>query len=221
MKVLITDLTRMRDGHVCVAGIDVDKDRRVRPVAASALSARLLASRGGPLDLRSVIDIGRTSPRQSRPEVEDVRFDPASIRPVETSSGPDFIARLRRLAVDDFSPIGKDLRQQGTNLVVPKGKGRCSLLIVRTTDPVRVRINAGGRLRLQWQDDLDLPITDVRLFSDDMRTPVPERVRWAQEQLAVGGEVLLCFGLGRPYEELHWLQLNNFHMSASPEWQLQ
>ena len=32
MKVVITDLTRMNDDHICVAGIDLDTGHRVRPV---------------------------------------------------------------------------------------------------------------------------------------------------------------------------------------------
>ncbi len=221
MKVLITDLTRMQGGHICVAGIDVDKNKRVRPVAGESLSARLLATKGGPLDVRRVVDIGRTAPRRSRPEIEDVRFEPRSIRPLATMPSAEFLQRLAKLASPDLGAIGRDLQPHGRNLVVPEGKGKCSLVIVRATDPLRVHTNAAGRLRLAWQEDVELPITDLRLFEDDLRTPNVARTKWLQRQLAGGGETFLCFGLGRPYEGFHWLQLNNIHLNGDPGWQLQ
>ena len=48
MKIVITDLTRMNDGHICVAGIEVESLRRVRPVSGR-LPSRLLRRNGGPL----------------------------------------------------------------------------------------------------------------------------------------------------------------------------
>ena len=183
MKVLITDLTRMRGGHICAAGIDIDKNRRVRPVASAALSSRLLATNGGPLDLRCVVDIGRTAPRYSRPEVEDVRFEPRSIKPLSTMPGPEFLQRLAQVAASDLGAIGPDLRQEGRNLVVPEGKGKCSLVVVRTTSPLVLSVNAEGRLRLRWQDDVDLPITDLRLFKSDLRTPDASKIAWLQAQV--------------------------------------
>ncbi len=221
MKVLITDLTRMQGGHICVAGIDVDKNKRVRPVAAESLTARLLATKGGLLDLRRVVDIGRTAPRRSRPEIEDVRFEPRSMRLLATLQPGEFLQRLSTLARADLGAIGSDLQPRGRNLVVPEGKGKCSLVIVRTTGPLRVHINAAGRLRLAWRDDIELPVTDLRLYHDDLRTPDAVRVQRLQHQLAAGGETFLCFGLGRPFEGFHWLQLNSIHLSADPDRQLQ
>ena len=221
MKLLITDLTRMQGGHVCVAGIDIDKNKRVRPVAAQSLSGRLLATNGGPLDVRRVVDIGRTAPRRSRPEIEDVRFEPRSIRSLATMPEDEFIQRLAKLAGADLAAIGPDLQPRGRNLVVPEGKGKCSLVIVRTTEALRVHISAEGRLRLAWENDIELPITDLRLFNNDLRTPDTVKAHWVQNQLALGGEAFLCFSLSRPFEGFHWLQLNNIHLSTSPGWQLQ
>ena len=221
MKVLITDLTRMQSGHICIAGIDIDKNKRVRPVASESLSGRLLVTNGGPLDVRRVIEIGRTAPRKSRPEIEDVRFEPRSIRLLETMPKSDFLARLAKLAASDLNAIGPDLQARGNNLVVPEGKGKCSLVIVRTLEQLTVRINANGRLRLAWRDGIQLPVTDLRLFKSDLQTPDPAKAYWLQQQFATGGETYLNFGLGRPFEGFHWLQLNNIHLTANPGWQLQ
>lgn len=211
----------MQSGHICVAGIDVDKGRRVRPVAGDALPARLLSTHGGVLDVRRVIDIGRTAPRRSRPEIEDVRFEPRAMRLVSTMAAEEFLLALAQYAVPDFSAIGSDLRHEGRNLVLPEGKGKCSLIIVRKTEPLIVRINRSGRLRFVWDADTELPVTDLRLFRGDLRTPDAERCQWLERQMGLGGETFLCFGLGRPFEGYHWLQLNNVHMSAHPDWQLQ
>src|SRR5712692_67125 len=80
MKALITDLTRMYDYHACAAGIDMDTGKRVRPVQLGRLSSRLLASRGGPLDIGNVVDFGRCRPCGKPPEIEDVRFDQRGVR---------------------------------------------------------------------------------------------------------------------------------------------
>ncbi len=221
MKLLITDLTRMQNGHICIAGIDIDKNKRVRPVAAESLSGRLLVTKGGPVDVRRVIDIGRTAPRKSRLEIEDVRFEPRSIRLLETMPRTDFVSRLAKFAASDLSAIGPDLQARGNNLVVPEGEGKCSLVIVRTSEPLTVRIDTNERLRLTWRDGIELPITDLRLFKSDLQTPDPARVNWLQQQLATASEIFLSFGLGRPFEGFHWLQLNNIHLTTNPGWQLQ
>lgn len=220
MKILITDLTRMLGGRICMAGIDVDTGRRVRPVSQSRFGSRLLASHGGIVGLGRVLDLGRTAPRRSPPEVEDTRFALAAMRHAETLDAAAFFARLQA-ATSDLSAIGPDMKRLGRNLVVGSGKGRCSLVIVRTEAAVRLYINEKQRLRLAWDDGLSLPVTDVRLYTADLRAPDPAAVKVVQERLAAGGETFLCFGLGRPFEDHHWLQLNNIHLSTNPEWSLQ
>jgi hypothetical protein len=221
VKLLVTDLTRMLGGHICVAGIDIDKGKRVRPLAASPLTARLLASRGGIFGIGHVLDIGRTSPRQSKPEVEDVRFELRSARVLSSLPAPEFVEQLRRVSGANLSAIGSDLVTLGKNLVVPEGKGKCSLVTIRTEAAVEIFQNPRGRPRLRWQEDFELPITDIRLYKDDLETPDGGRVAWLRAQLRNPQDVFLCFGLGRPFEGYHWLQLNNVHMSACLEWPVQ
>lgn len=221
MKVLITDLTRMLGGRTCMAGIDVDTGKRVRPVSSGALSSRLLARNGGIVGLGRVLDLGRTAPRRSPPEVEDTRFALAAMTQAWAVDGEAFLAALRQAAHDDLAPIGEDLVRKGNNLVTAPGKGHCSLVVVRTEEPVRIFVNQQERLRLAWRDGLSLPVTDVRLYGPDLRAPNPAAVRELQARLAPGGEVFLCFGLGRPFEGHHWLQLNNVHVSSDVAWSLE
>jgi hypothetical protein len=221
MKVLITDLTRMQGGRICMAGVDLDTGKRVRPVSSGSLSSRLLASNGGMVGLGRVLDLGRTAPRRSPPEIEDTRFALAAMRHISSLDGEEFISALRRAAHDDLSPIGPDLVRKGNNLVTSPGKGRCSLVVVRTDSPVRIFVNQQERLRLAWRDGVSLPVTDVRLYSRDLRTPDALVVRDLQRRLDGCGEILLCFGLGRPFEGYHWLQLNNVHVPADAAWSVQ
>jgi hypothetical protein len=210
----------MLGGHICMAGIDVDTGKRVRPVTSTQLSGRLLASRGGPVGLGRVLDLGRTAPRRSPPEVEDTRFALPALRHLQTLDADAFLARLHG-ATSDLADIGRDLQRRGRNLVVPAGKGRCSLVAVHFEEPVRVFINEECRLRLAWHDGLSLPVTDIRLYTADFRAPDPAAVRALADRLAVERGTYLCFGLGRPYEGYHWLQLNNLHLSSDPAWSLQ
>jgi hypothetical protein len=48
----------------------------------------------------------------------------------------------------------------------------------------------------------------------------PQRVRWLQAKLAEKPRAILCFGLGRPFGGMHYLQLNNLHLENAPNWRL-
>ena len=72
MKIVVTHLTRMQRGTVCVAGLDVETGRHVRPVQPmGVLQSRLTTPRGGPFDMATIVDLGVTRPVPSPPEVED------------------------------------------------------------------------------------------------------------------------------------------------------
>ena len=72
MKIVVSHLTRMQRGTVCVAGLDVDTGQHVRPVPPmGVLQSRVTAPRGGPFDMATVVDLGLTRPVPSPPEIED------------------------------------------------------------------------------------------------------------------------------------------------------
>src|SRR4051794_22217480 len=87
MKIVVTHLTRMQRGTVCVAGLDVDTGQHVRPVAPlGVLQSRVTAPRGGPFDMATVVELGATRPIPSPPEVEDVEvtwWHARAVQPVE------------------------------------------------------------------------------------------------------------------------------------------
>jgi putative nucleic acid modification protein with dual OB domain len=229
VKVLITDLTRMYDGHICAAGFDIDNGRRVRPVGRQRLPASMLANRGGVFDLGNVVEIGRTRPERIRPEIEDMLFDVRAAKVVNRLAGAEFFAYMREHAVSGLDVIGTDLSREGRSVCTPKGKGNCSLVITMATERTRIidRLRysepAGGRREIRFirSDGVDLSVTDVRLYvGDDLSTPDLEKLRWLKTRLLEPGEIVLCFGLGRAWPDKHYLQLNNLHLSNAPDWRL-
>src|SRR5689334_20372286 len=75
MRIVVTHLTRMQRGTVCVAGLDVATGRHVRPLQPmGVLQSRVTAPRGGPFDMATVVDLGAIRPVPVVPEVEDVEI---------------------------------------------------------------------------------------------------------------------------------------------------
>lgn len=226
MKVLITDLTRMKKGHICVAGIDMDTTRRVRPVGRYALEAKLLASRGGPLDIGRIIDIGNSVPCGVAPEIEDVEFDPRHIRVVSSMDESGFFGLLKKVPRADIaSAIGPELKQIGRSLATPVGRGDCSLVIVarpRTT----IMIDSYGKLRAPFPN-VSLSVTDVRLYEeDDLLTPDATKVTNAMLAIRSSTEIMLSIGLAHAWQKpgdtelRHYVQLNNIHVKGWADWRL-
>jgi hypothetical protein len=219
----------MYDGHICVAGIGTATGMRVRPVVASGrLEGVLLAARGGPFAVGNIVDIGRTEPHGSKPEIEDVRLEPEKCRLVRAAASDEFFALLRAASSPDLSEIGPALMRRGGGFVLEKGQGECSLAIVPASSVASIGIYTyenRKRVRFRWQNDTFLSVTDVRLYEADLETPNEGALERIQVRLRSRGEKFLCFGLSRaswtrpgddrPY---HWLQLNNVHISPMVDW---
>ena len=73
---------------------------------------------------------------------------------------------------------------------------------------------------------LDLGVTDIRLYGADHVTPDTKIVRRVVKRLQGGSETILSVGLTRAYASspdfnpVHWLQVNNVHLKDDPLWQL-
>ena len=97
MQMLVTDMTRMNDGFVCVAGIDLATGLRVRPVTGARLSNSLIASKGGVFNFRRVVDLGAVQPAPTPPEIEDVSFNPGAAKHVGTMQAEAFLRSLEEI----------------------------------------------------------------------------------------------------------------------------
>ena len=75
MRILINHMTRMHGGHICLAGVDLDSRRHVRPLLANEpLPFYLLARYDGPFEMARVVDLGAPRPTPDPPHVEDYVF---------------------------------------------------------------------------------------------------------------------------------------------------
>ncbi|MBI2760471.1 MAG: hypothetical protein HYX51_03470 [Chloroflexi bacterium] len=227
MRVLITDFTRMTEGFICVAGIDVETHKRVRPVIGDRLQASLAATRGGVFDMRRLIDLGPAFAVGRAPEVEDYFFTQGKCAHVQTLNGAAFFDQLRTVACSGLVAFGPELDPAGKGgMALAEGAGRCSLVITRSIEPFDVVITERGSLRARWAGGLDLSVTDIRLYHPDFQTPDRSKVAWLRRLLASDPEVYLCYGVSRAFKRTdddrprHWLQLNNIHLSTAPDWQL-
>lgn len=236
MRIVVTDLTRMQRGYVCVAGVDLEQRRHVRPVLGDArLPSSVLARHGGPFDLATVVDLGETEPTPVCPEVEDHAFSPRDARSVERIEAATFWELLTMLARPRLAAIfGPELRKRvGGGATVRTGGGRASLgCLAPSSRPelyLKPRERGSDQVRMKLGDgnaDLDLSVTDIRLYGTDHVTPDREAMQRVSERIAVGTSVLLSVGLTRPFSNspdlppVHRLQVNNIHLEDDPTWRL-
>ena len=99
-KIVVTHLTRMHRGAVCVAGLETQTGRHVRPVLLERpLWLSDTAIRGGLFDMASEIDLGPTRPVGAAPHVENHEFQYAQARQLGTTRSQRQATRLARRAV--------------------------------------------------------------------------------------------------------------------------
>lgn len=231
MRILISHLTRMRPGFVCIAGVATDLGVHIRPVLPGGrqLERRLLESEGGPIALGTVVDIGPTEPQPVVPEVEDHGFVPenaAKVRAVKPEDFLSFLVSVTNLGLLDI--FGPDLeRLSGTAAAVPKGYGAASLGILKLESPSLWFEKYWGKpvVRMSFVDtdlgDLTLMVADIRLWESDHVTPSARDVELIGESLS---GCFVSVGLTRAYEvsrypgSRHWLQVNNVFPLDNPLW---
>lgn len=222
MRIVINHLTRMQKGFICVAGVDVQSKRHVRPVLGSQLRSELLAEHGGPFSLRSIVDLGTTHFVGSVPEIEDRQFSSEQVRVLGEMPEAEFQQLLDSVAEDELSKLfGPELESTRTTCAIPAGRGLHSLGILRAK-VVDLHLEPGHdglpRVRIVIDTDrgiLRLPVTGIELYAGDHVTPDSAQVTAVNARLSAASTALLAVGLSRPYRgsssesAKHWLQVNN------------
>lgn len=218
----------MRQGHICAAGLDLESGRHVRPVlrGGANLDVKWLKENGGPFEIGAIVDLGRTTPAGRAPEVEDQTFYASNVRASGAQSELSLWGLLRQSGKPSLSEIfGPELLQRGpSSCGVDIGKGTASLGSFHPARLshlyVRPRPGGGDQVRMKISDDrfdLDLSVTDIRLFSGPEFVPNLKVLERASKRLEAGEEVILSVGLTRPFAasldktQIHWLQINNLH----------
>ena len=227
----------MKSPFICVAGVDWSTRAHVRPVLADRQQLRtaLLVRNGGPFEMAGRVDLGAVTPIASPPENEDHRFVPQQAARGGDLSPAKFWLLLNDLAEARLARLfGPELTKRGSSAAaVDKGRGMASLgCLAPTGRPklyVRARVGRPAQVRLRVSDaelDLDLSVTDIRLYGADHVTPDPPTIDRVARRLADGEPVILSVGLTRAsasspdFAPVHWLQVNNIHLESDPTWRL-
>jgi hypothetical protein len=199
------------------------------------LPIELLARYGGPFDMGDVIELGTTTPAGSPPAIEDHTFDPANAVVVGAMHPNDFWnwlslkSKTRLIAIFGShlhaTPTGRGTLSLGTGLA------SLGLLVPQTRPSLYIQYRDGHlhQVRMDVSDgdfDLDLAVTDIRLYGEDHLTPSPPAVQAIAARLGSEIGVILGVGLSRPYAPrpsapaVHWLQVNSIHLADDPGWRL-
>jgi len=231
----VNHLTRMEKGYVCVAGIDVETLHHVRPVVDGRLSTACLKRNGGPFDMTCVVDLGPTTHAGHPPETEDYKFDLRKASLLRLASPDEFKKLLKQMVRPRLSEIfGPELVRIGSSSCgVDVGRGSVSLgCLIPARQPsfyLKARPGKADQVRMRVYDgdfDLDLSITDIRLYQSDHVTPNADLVSRIDQRLKSGADVILSVGLTRPFASstdlspMHWLQVNNIHLEENLTWLL-
>lgn len=230
MKILVNHLTRMQAGYICVAGLDMETNRHVRPVLArSRLAVDLLKRKKGPFDIAVIVDLGTVQAQGKAPEIEDYLFDQAQLSALKELPPGRFWKILEGVSQDTLRKIfGKALQPQRRGCAVDEGTGSASLGCLLPATPPQLSINGWGKLRANINDgdfDLDLSVTDLRFYKGDSHELQPKIVADVQRRIKKGVDVIVSVGLARAFTIMgdtarrHWLQVNNIHLEDDPTWQ--
>jgi hypothetical protein len=229
VQIVVNHITRMHDGHVCVAGLHRD-GHHIRPVLEHGrLWKELTSDYGGPFCMGAVVELGQTRPRPAAPEVEDHVFDPAVTHFVRMADPEKLWTFLDdRSASSLQSVFGETLTPDGITASMPVGTGVASLGVLRPQGRPRIE-RWKEKVRIVVTDEdlgpLSLPLTDLRVYDLESNAVDDRRLELLKDRVRRGRDVLLSVGVGRPWareggELRHWLQVNNVHLDDNPLWPL-
>lgn len=233
MELLLTDVTVMKDGYICVAGID-GLGRHYRPMLSRVRGGEWLKSfwydGDGTIQVRRVVEFGDLSPSPQPPHIEDhLVANSGAIRLVSILDRASHWARLQ--AASDEEPLqtlcgGEHSIDHLGRVTVPQGRGCRSLACAPASELAlyakdRSRFGDTPQLRAHVRlsgtpDLLDLPVNDIRLFTangsiDQATVELANRHMESRPLIASVG-----LTRSRPADEnpRHWLQINALHFGA-------
>ena len=226
MLLIINHVTRMKPGFICVAGVEPDTGKHIRPVLHQGLLTRsLLRKEGGVFEIGALVDLGPTKDVGCAPEIEDREFCAGNLRYVRKLKAEEFWRYVSQTAQNRAKAIfGDALRQRETSCTTDAGTGKASLGNLKPARVWHIGVNDFESVRIYLSDGEvhpDLPVTDVRLYERDHKTARHEVVECLERRLRKAGAVL-AVGLSRPWKKegddapRHWLQVNNIHLEEDP-----
>lgn len=227
MRIVVTQVTRMKDSRICVAGVDCDSGCDVRPEPRQGephLSVDDLDTRaGGLFGLGKVIDLGPVVPRSDPPHTEDRLYFRKEATAVQAMAGPEFWGLVQKRVKPSLSHcFGPSLSKSGKTCAMAKGTGEVSLGYLKLHGKAKIVPREDvKKAYLHWRcvsfGDLETALTDLRFFSVpdfDLKAPLLEE---ANRRLSAGAPAVLGLGLSRAFaggdfkEKRHWLQINGLY----------
>jgi hypothetical protein len=225
VQIVVNHVTRMTsDDRICVAGVDVETFKHVRPVTprTDLITRELLRENDGPFGPGAVVDLGEVEACPSSPETEDHRFQTAAASHIGDLSDDEYMALLEKLQDEDIrGAFGPELIEvRPGKLALPAGEGSVSLGVV---EPVDACLEVSfGNLYLTLEG-LERPakirVTDVRFYEPDHKSLRRERIDDVNERIQRGVPIYTMLGLaqalwdGGSRQELHWLMANGICMA--------
>jgi Dual OB-containing domain len=229
MQIVVNHLTRMKAPRICIAGIDPETRRHIRPTTppSDPIERTLLDAEGGPFGIGVLADLGEVRANPSPPECEDHLFSTASATAVGQYDADQYLELLDEVAEDDLESIfGTDLeRPRGRSFAIEEGHGTVSLGVLRVQQRPDLEVDSSGKVKLTY-NDVDHPpslgVTDVRFVEPDQKTPRFDVVEDVQRRIQLGVNLYLMVGLARAYvapgddRDRHWLQVNGICLEDRP-----
>jgi hypothetical protein len=226
MYIVITHLTRMKPGFICVAGIEPETGRQIRPVLGRCFTRDFLRLYGGPFEIGGAVDLGPTRCVGHAPEWEDHRIDPRNLRHLGRITASDFWSVLSKTNSPTLLKLFGPTLQQGDHdsCTTAENTGLASLGHLQPAKPVTITVDYWGKLRAHLTDQNfhpDVSVADIRLCRSDNQTPRLRLIEDISNRLSFV-PAILSVGLTRPFQKSqdapprHWLQLNNIHLQDDP-----
>lgn len=226
MQIIVSHLTRMKPGYICVAGINPETGKHIRPVLNhDRLSRNLLRKEGGVFEIGALVEIGPTKNVGNAPEMEDHEFSIENLKHVRRLKPNDFWEWLIKTWENKLKSIlGNDLEQRSNSCTLDIGTGKASLGNLEPKGSPCLNIDGWGKIRIAISDgefNPDLSVTDIRLYKSDQKTARSKVVESLAARLPKT-EIALAVGLTRAWRkpgdtvERHWLQVNNIHLEEDP-----
>ncbi len=225
--IVITDVTRMQEGRVCIAGYD-QHGQCIRPVLPPpGIHESTLIGASCPIIFPSAkVEFEFTQPTPQPPHTEDIRYDPASVKFIERQPEERWRKMLEATLFNSVGTIFEQPILTDPGHYVMDGRGPRSLGTLRpqrTLKAIYEQSSEGKwKYRLGFIDSEHqtywLTVTDLawRYFCDHKRQAgsAPHDVAAHLTQVLHASAVYLRVGLARGWEKYPdrcYLQLTGVH----------
>lgn len=149
----------MKPGYICVAGIEPETGRQIRPVLnRRPLTRDLLRKEGGVFEIGALVELGETRSVGHAPEVEDCEFSLGNLK-YQYRLEPD--AYWKILAKTSYKSLkaifGNELEQRESSCTVNISSGGASLGHLAPDRIQLFGVNRYGKIRIEISDGQLIP----------------------------------------------------------------